>query len=264
MNKLLVVKIGGNIIDNAPALDSFLSKLAQIDTPKILVHGGGKLATDLSAKLNIPTQMVEGRRITDAETIKVVTMTYAGWVNKTIVAKLLAKGCTAIGLSGADAKLIPAVKRPVKDIDYGWVGDIESDKVNASFLKTLLVLGVTPVVAPISCDAEGNLLNVNADTVARTLAEAMGKDYEVTLAYCFEKNGLLMDVNDDDSVIQEITLVNAQELKASGIISDGMVPKIDNAFGAIANGVNTVVIGHANNIKQMANHEVGFGTFIKA
>ena len=248
MQKLLVVKVGGNIIDNAPALDSFLANLAAIDGHKILVHGGGKLATELSTQLNIPTQMVEGRRITDTETIKVVTMTYAGWVNKTIVAQLQAKDCTAIGLSGADAKLIPAVKRPVKDIDYGWVGDLEAKKVNATFLKTLLVSGVTPVVAPISCDAEGNLLNVNADTVARTLAEAMGKDYAVTLAYCFEKNGLLMDVNDDNSVIEEITLVNAKELKASGVISDGMVPKIDNAFGAIANGVNTVVIGHANNI----------------
>lgn len=264
MQKLLVVKIGGNIIDNAPALNSFLASLAAIDTPKILVHGGGKLATELSAKLNIPTQMVEGRRITDTETIKVVTMTYAGWVNKTIVAQLQAKGCTAIGLSGADAKLIPAVKRPVKDIDYGWVGDLEAKKVNVTFLKTLLASGVTPVVAPISCDTEGNLLNVNADTVASTLAEAMGKDYAVTLAYCFEKNGLLMDVNDNSSVIPEISLVNAQELKASGVISEGMVPKIDNAFGAIANGVNTVVIGHANNIVKMANHEVGFGTYIKA
>lgn len=263
MNKLLVVKIGGNIIDNAPALDAFLSKLASIDTPKILVHGGGKLATELSAKLNIPTQMVDGRRITDTETIKVVTMTYAGWVNKTIVAQLQAKDTNALGLSGADAKLIPAVKRPVKDIDYGWVGDIESNKVNAAFLKTLLVSGVTPIVAPISCDAEGHLLNINADTVARTLAEAMSADYEVTLAYCFEKNGLLMDVKDDDSVINEITLVNAQELKASGIISEGMVPKIDNAFGAIAHGVNTVVIGHANNIVEMAKHVAGFGTYIK-
>jgi acetylglutamate kinase len=264
MQKLLVVKVGGNIIDNAAALDSFLANLAAIEGSKILVHGGGKLATELSAKLNIPTQMVEGRRITDAETVKVVTMTYAGWVNKTIVAQLQAKGCNALGLSGADAKLIPAVKRPVKDVDYGWVGDIESDKVNAAFLKKMLVSGVTPIVAPISCDKEGHLLNINADTVARTLAEAMSADYEVTLAYCFEKNGLLMDVNDDDSVIPEISLVNAQELKASGVISEGMVPKIDNAFGAITNGVHTVVIGHANNIKHMANHKAGFGTYIKA
>jgi acetylglutamate kinase len=264
MQKLLVVKVGGNIIDNAAALDSFLANLAAIYGYKILVHGGGKLATDLSAKLGISTQMVDGRRITDAETVKVVTMTYAGWVNKTIVAQLQAKGCNALGLSGADAKLIPAVKRPVKDIDYGWVGDIESGKVNAVFLKTMLNSGVTPIVAPISCDNEGHLLNINADTVARTLAEAMSADFEVTLAYCFEKNGLLMDINDDNSVIGEIDLANVDTLKASGVINQGMVPKIDNALGAIANGVHTVVIGHAKNIKHISMHEAGLGTYIKA
>jgi acetylglutamate kinase len=263
MQKLLVVKIGGNIIDNAAALDSFLASLAAIEGNKILVHGGGKLATELSTKLGIPTQMVDGRRITDAETVKVVTMTYAGWVNKTIVALLQAKGCNALGLSGADAKLIPAVKRPVKDVDYGWVGDIESGKVNATFLKTMLISGITPIVAPISCDNEGHLLNINADTVARTLAEAMSADYEVTLAYCFEKNGILMDINDDDSVIREIDLANVEALKASGVINQGMVPKIDNALGAIANGVHTVVIGHAKNIKHIAKHEAGYGTYIK-
>lgn len=264
MQKLLVVKIGGNIIDNAEALDSFLASLAAIEGNKILVHGGGKLATELSAKLNIPTQMVDGRRITDAETVKVVTMTYAGWINKTIVAQLQAKGCNALGLSGADAKLIPAGKRPVKDVDYGWVGDLESRNVNAAFLKTMLASGITPIVAPISCDNEGHLLNINADTVARTLAEAMSADYEVTLAYCFEKKGLLMDINDDDSVIGEIDLANVEILKASGVINQGMVPKIDNALGAIANGVHTVVIGHAKNIKHIAMHEAGFGTYIKA
>lgn len=262
MQELLVVKIGGNIIDNAAALDAFLRDLASIQQPKILIHGGGKLATELSTRLGIETKMVDGRRITDTETVKVVTMTYAGWVNKTIVAKLQALGTNALGLSGVDAKVIPAVKRPVKDIDYGWVGDIVAKDVNAGFLNGVLQMQLTPVLAPISSDAEGNLLNINADTIARTVAEAMAGYYQTTLVYCFEKNGLLKDVNDDNSVIGLITTADADSLKATGVISAGMVPKVDNALGAISNGVSKVVIGHAKDIIKIADGIAGVGTQI--
>jgi len=262
MEELLVIKIGGNVIDDAEALDSFLQNLGSIRTPKILVHGGGKMATELSAKLGITTNLVEGRRITDAETIKVVTMTYAGWINKTIVAKLQAKDITAIGLSGADANLLPAVKRPVKDIDYGWVGDLDSSLINTGLINHLLTGGLMLVVAPISCDDDGNLLNINADTVARTLAEGMSEDFNTTLIYCFEKNGLLADVDNEQSVIAELNETKAALLKSTGAVSKGMVPKIDNALGAVKNGVSCVVIGHAAHIKQLAQKQKGYGTRI--
>ena len=249
-------------MDNAGALESFLSDFASIEHAKILVHGGGKLATELSAKLGITTQMIDGRRITDADTLQVVTMTYAGWVNKTIVAKLQSKNCNAIGLSGADAKLFLAIKRAVKDIDYGFVGDLNSVNVNVAFLSNLFANKATPVIAPISSDSNGQLLNVNADTVARTIAEAMARDFEVKLIYCFEKNGLLSDVNNDSSVITEINFETAEQLKNKGVITSGMLPKIDNALGAINNGVKEVIIGHAKNILQIAKGENGFGTRI--
>lgn len=264
MEELLVVKIGGNVIDNDTALDAFLRDFSSIEQPKILIHGGGKLATELSSQLGLETKMVEGRRITDSDTVKVVTMTYAGWVNKTIVAKLQAKGCTAMGLSGADARLLPAEKRPATTVDYGWVGNLDAAKVNTGFLKTLLALGMVPVVAPIACNSQGQLLNVNADTVASTIAEAMAHQYQTTLIYCFEKNGLLQDVNDDASVIDLITTANAEQLKATGIISAGMVPKVDNALGAVKNGVYKVVIGNAAHIAHIAAGHAGFGTQIKA
>lgn len=263
MKELLVIKIGGNIIDDERALSDFLADFASITIPKILIHGGGKLATELSNKLGIETRMVEGRRITDEETIKVVTMTYAGWINKSIVARLESQGLTAIGLSGADANLIPAVKRPVKDIDYGWVGDILTEKINSIFLSKLLTDGITPVIAPISSDGAGHLLNVNADTIAQSLAEAMSSLYDTRLVYCFEKKGLLSDVNDDSSVVTEVTQKDAETMKANGIIIKGMIPKIDNAFKAINNGVKTVVIGHAADIKQIAQKQKGYGTYIR-
>ena len=263
MKELLVIKIGGNIIDDEHALSAFLADLSSISTPKILIHGGGKLATELSSKLGIETKMVEGRRITDEETIKVVTMTYAGWINKNIVAQLQAQGLTAIGLSGADANLIPAIKRPVKDIDYGWVGDILTDKINTSFLSKLIDDGITPVIAPIASDGAGHLLNVNADTIAQSLAEALSSLYDTTLVYCFEKKGLLSDVNDESSVVTEVTQKDAEAMKANGIITKGMIPKIDNAFKAINNGVKTVVIGHAGDIKQIAQKQKGYGTYIR-
>jgi acetylglutamate kinase len=261
---LLIIKIGGNVIDNEPALNSFLADIAALPQKKILVHGGGKLATELSTKLGIQTTMVEGRRITGEETIKVVAMTYAGWINKSIVAKLQSKECNAMGFCGADAMIIPAVKRPVSDVDYGFVGDIIKDEIDYGLVDIFLQQSLTPVIAPLACDKQGNLLNVNADTIAQVMAEALSKSYDTTLIYCFEKNGLLRNVEDDKSVIAEINFENAEALKADGTITKGMIPKIDNAFAAIKNGVKTVIIGNASHIKQLASNEKGYGTRIQA
>jgi len=263
MEQLLVIKIGGNIIDDDAALKAFLNDFASIPAKKILVHGGGKVATELSGKLGVQTRMAEGRRITDEDTIRIVTMTYAGWINKSITSKLQSAGCNAIGLCGMDGMIIPAIKRPVKEIDYGWVGDIEADKVNAKFLSQLLESNFTPVIAPVTSNKEGNLLNVNADTIAQVLAQALSEFYNTTLIYCFEKKGLLMDVNDPASVIGEVNYTFAQDLKQRKIIADGMIPKIDNAFNAIQNGVQSVVIGHAKFIKNIASGEKGYGTYLK-
>jgi acetylglutamate kinase len=261
---LLIIKIGGNIIDDERALNSFLHDFAALPQQKILVHGGGKLATELSTKLGIETKILEGRRITDEETIKVVTMTYAGWINKTIVARLQSKQCNAIGLSGADANIIPAVRRPVRDIDYGLVGDILNKEIDKGLINILLQQQLTPVIAPLACDSAGNLLNINADTVAQALAEAMSANYDTTLIYCFEKNGLLRSVDDNNSVIPEINFASAETLKADGTISKGMIPKIDNAFAALKNGVNKVIIGNASHIRQLASTEKGYGTRIQS
>jgi acetylglutamate kinase len=261
---LLIIKIGGNVIDDESALNSFLDDFAALGQRKILVHGGGKLATELSQKLGIETKMVEGRRITDSDTIKVVTMTYAGWINKHIVAKLQTKQCNAMGFCGADARIIPAVKRPVCDIDYGWVGDILKDEIDFGLLDIFLQQSLTPVIAPLACDAQGNLLNVNADTIAQVLAEALSRSYHTTLIYCFEKTGVLRNIDDDNSVIGEINLEKAETLKADGTITLGMIPKIDNAFEAIKNGVNSVIIGNASHISQLAANEKGYGTRIQS
>lgn len=261
---LLIVKIGGNVIDNSEALQVFLSHFARLPHPKLLVHGGGKIATELSAKLGIETRMVDGRRITDDETLKVIAMTYAGWVNKSVTALLQKNNCNAIGLSGVDAQLIPAIKRSVKDVDYGWVGDVLKDKISVTFLKNIFEQNLTPVIAPVAGNNEGQLLNVNADTIAQSLAEALSAFFLVTLIYCFEKDGLLQNVNDDNSVISEINFDSAELLKAKGAITLGMLPKIDNAFSAIKNGVETVVIGNALHIHQLATKQKGYGTFIKA
>lgn len=262
MQELIVVKIGGNVIDDDKALHSFLHDFAAIGGHKILVHGGGKLATELSYKLGIETKMVEGRRITDEATIKIVTMTYAGYINKKIAAILQAKGCNAIGMSGVDARIIPAVKRPIREIDYGWVGDIKSEEVNSNFLHKILEAGITPVIAPIACDDEGHLLNINADTVAQSIATATSRQYNVRLVYCFEKIGVLTNVEDDNSVIAAITISDGDTLKVNGTISKGMIPKIDNACSAIKSGVKSVVIGHAAHISQIAKKEKGYGTTI--
>ncbi len=245
MEKLKIIKIGGGIIDDAPSLRQFLQLFAQLAGPKILVHGGGKGASEMLRALGIAPRLVSGRRITDAATLDIVTMFYAGKTNKAIVASLQQNGVNALGISGADGNVVQAVKRPVGDIDYGFVGDLTPAGVSADLLTGLLGLGLTPVLCPITHDGHGQLLNTNADTIAATVAVALGRQFAVDLHYCFEKNGVLRDLNDDDSVIPEINEANYKELKQAGVIADGMIPKLDNAFEALREGVAKVIIGHA-------------------
>ena len=243
-----VVKIGGNVIDDAAALERFLAKFAALEGPKMLIHGGGKLATRLSSQLGIETQMIDGRRVTDRDTLDVVTMVYAGLVNKQIVARLCALGCKAIGLSGADANVIPAERRAPKPIDYGYVGDIVPERMNIPFLASLVEQGIVPVFCAITHDEQGSLLNSNADSVASAVAVAASKVQPTSLIFCLEKNGVLTDVNDDNSVIPTITRESFATLRADGTVNKGMLPKIEGAFRAIDGGVSCVVIKHADNL----------------
>ena len=259
MQPLIITKIGGNLIDDEKKLNQFLADFAQINTPKILVHGGGKIATEVAASLGIDAKMVDGRRITDAEMLKVVTMVYGGLVSKNIVSKLQASGCNAIGLTGADSNIIEAHKRPVKTIDYGFAGDI--DRVNPSFLKMCLESKITPVCAPLTHDGKGHMLNTNADTIASALAIALSKDFAVKLLYCFELNGVLKSIDDPASIIPEITLSSYKSLKQQGIISKGMIPKLDNAFDAINAGVQAVHICNGKDILKISSGEAA-GTLL--
>ena len=245
---LKVIKIGGNVIDNPAMLDSFLQDFASLEGPKILVQGGGKKATELSQKMGFTPQMVDGRRITTDQDIEMVTMVYAGLINKTVVAKLQNLSCNAIGLSGTDGNTILACKRPVKTIDYGWVGDIE--KVNAEFLKSLIDQGITPVLCAITHDGAGHLLNTNADTIASEVAIAMSALYDTQLIYCFEKQGVLTDVNDEDSVILKLNESYYSSLKAEQAIHSGMIPKLDNCFSALKQKVTMVIIGSPKVLKK--------------
>ncbi len=240
--RLKVVKIGGHVVDSVEGLDKLLDEFAALEGNKILVHGGGKIATKISAALGIEAKMIEGRRVTDAATVEVVTMVYAGGINKNIVAKLQKRGVAAWGICGADAHLIPANKRPVKQIDYGFVGDVLTDQINCKAFDMLLGAGYSVVVAPITMDMSGQLLNTNADTIAQSVAVAMSSLYEVELVYLFEKPGVLADISDESSVIKLISHDNYAELKESGKIFDGMIPKIDNALHAVDNGVKAVRI----------------------
>lgn len=242
MKTLKVIKIGGKIIDNEVSLLSFLKDFSRLNGPKVLVHGGGKLASDLSKKMNIPVQMIEGRRVTNLETLDIITMVYAGKINKYIVAKLQSFGCNSIGFSGADGNTIIANKRPEHPIDYGFVGDIVKVDINAP--KILINNNITNIFSAISHDEKGQLLNTNADTIASELAIAFSNDYEVELYYCFEKKGVLMHRNDENSVIKKITKKTYAELKASNIINEGMIPKLDNCFYALDRKVSSVFIGH--------------------
>ena len=243
---LTIVKVGGNIIDDDVKLKIFLSAFAAIKGLKILVHGGGKLATQLANDMQIPQQMIDGRRITDEATLKIVTMVYAGWINKNIVASLNALNNPAIGLTGADGNCILAHKRKHEQIDFGFVGDI--DRVNTSVFIQLLDQSLSIVVAPITQDQQGQLLNTNADTIAQEIAKTLSETYDVSLIYSFEKKGVLSDINDENSVIYKLDLDTYQSLKNQRLIFAGMIPKLDNAFAAVAAGVNRVVIGEGTSL----------------
>ena len=260
MNKLFIIKIGGNVLDNPKALDKFLQDFASIKEPKILIHGGGKIATKLGEQLGIEANYVNGRRITDSKTLDLVTMVYGGLVNKQIVASLQKIGCNAFGITGADGNMIKAVKRPVKDIDYGFVGDIKPDSVNSSLLYFLLKQNTVPVFAPLT-HSEGSMLNTNADTIASVLAVAMAKHFDVRLIFCFEKKGVLRDVNNTDSVIRHLPKNLYQDLLTKNAFADGILPKLENAYAAIGAGVKEVLIGEAGDLVKNTGQETE-GTLI--
>lgn len=257
MEPLYIIKIGGNIIDDPSKLSLFIDRFAGVEGKKILVHGGGKLATDLAGQLGIQQQMIDGRRVTDIETLKIVTMVYAGYINKNIVARLQAYGCNAIGLTGADANLLQATKRDHPTIDYGYVGDVKSSLFTVYRWAVFLNNSFTPVIAPITHNGRGQLLNTNADTIAQEIAKGLSKAYEVQLIYSFEKKGVLLDVKDDDSVISRINPASYSELKEKGLIFAGMLPKLDNAFEALNNGVKKVIIGKAEELDELINGSAG-------
>lgn len=256
MKAVTVVKIGGNVIDDPAALRGFLRRFAALEGPRILIHGGGKAATRVAGRLELPTQMIDGRRVTDKGTLDVVTMVYAGLVNKNIVAELQAAGCNAIGLSGADAGLIRARRRPPEPVDFGFVGDIE--EVDAGMLGRLLETGLTPVFCAITHDGHGTLLNTNADSVASAVALGAAKLAPTDLIYCFEKRGVLRDVEDENSAIPEITAATYAALRAEGAVSKGMIPKIENALQAVAAGLRSVAIRHADDLSNPSS-----GTIIR-
>ena len=275
-----IVKIGGNVVDNPELLQEFVRDFAAMPGMKALIHGGGVMASQMQKSMGMTPVMVEGRRVTDEATLKVVTMVYAGWCNKNITALLQAEGCNAIGLSGADGNAIKARKRPPvhveslgEDVDYGFVGDVTGESVNAGFIYSLMERGIVPVFNAINHDGEGNLLNTNADTIASSVAIAMANykyrsprevccrceecthcsddgrlTHETELIYCFEKDGVLYDKDDDGSVIPEIDRERFAELKAEGRVADGMIPKLANSFKAIDSGVARVIIKHARNL----------------
>jgi acetylglutamate kinase len=246
---LRVIKIGGNVIDDEVKLSLFLKTFASVKGKKILVHGGGKLATRLAEQMGVQQQMVDGRRITDAETLKIVTMVYAGYINKNIVAQLQAFSCNAIGVTGADGNIIAAHKRVSAERDYGFVGDV--DNVNSTFIQNILEQDVSVVFAPITHDNKGQLLNTNADTIAQEVAKALSKLYDVELIYTFEKKGVLQDVNDADSLIKRLDPTSYQRYRDKGVINAGMIPKLDNAFAALDAGVKKVVIGSSDELNEM-------------
>ena len=255
MELLTIVKVGGGILEDTESLDAFLKDFSLIAGRKVLVHGGGRSATKLAERLGVESKMINGRRITDAETLKIITMVYGGLINKNVVAKLQALKLDAVGMTGADKNIILSQKRPVKEVDYGYVGDVK--EVNANALFDLLSQGISPVLAPITHDGKGNLLNTNADTIAGETAKALAYNHQVRLIYCFEKPGVLMDEKDDTSIIPNLNQELYKEYKEQGIITGGMIPKIDNAFDALSAGVKEVIITQAKAIN------TGKGTFIR-
>lgn len=246
MEKLTLIKVGGKIVEEPDTLQQLLRDFSSIEGHKVLVHGGGRSATKIASQLGIESQMVNGRRITDAEMQKVVTMVYGGLVNKNIVAGLQSLQVNALGLTGADMNIMRSDKRPVKDVDYGFVGDVK--EVNADVLASLIQQGIVPVLAPLTHDKQGHMLNTNADTIAGEAAKALAKYFDVTLMFCFEKKGVLLNEDDDESVIPEIDRASFQKYVAEGIIQGGMIPKLENAFQAIDAGVKEVIITQASEI----------------
>lgn len=243
---LTIIKVGGKIVENSESLNSLLKDFAAVEGKKLLVHGGGRSATQMAARLGVETKMVDGRRITDEAMLEVVTMVYGGLVNKRIVAGLQALGIDAVGLTGADMNIVLSDKRKVSAVDYGWVGDVK--RVNAEAVATLIESGCCPVVAPLTHDGCGHMLNTNADTMAGEMAKAMEAHYDVTLMFCFEKPGVLADENDDSSLIPTITPAVLDDLKRRGVVSGGMIPKLDNAIACVSAGVESVVITQADRI----------------
>lgn len=260
MNRLYIIKIGGNVLDKPEALDTFLKDFASIQAPKILIHGGGKIATKLGEQLGIVSNYHKGRRITDEPTLNLVTMVYGGLVNKQIVSQLQSLGCNAMGLTGADGNLIKAVKRPVKEVDFGFVGDITAQSVNSTLLYFLLKQNVIPVFASLT-HADGVMLNTNADTIASVLAISLSKHFDVRLIFCFEKKGVLKDVQDENSVIRQLDEQKYNELLNAGSFADGILPKLENAFSAIHSGVQEVLIGDATHLTRNTGQETE-GTLI--
>lgn len=255
-DRLTIVKVGGKIVEEPDTLATLLRDFASIDGFKLLVHGGGRSATKVAASLGVETKMIDGRRVTDAEMLQVVTMVYGGLVNKNIVAGLQGLGVDALGMTGADMNIIRSDRRPVKIVDYGFVGDVK--EVNGEALASLIRSGVVPVIAPLTHDGKGSLLNTNADTMAGETAKGLAEYFDVHLVFCFEKNGVLRDENDDDSVIPEIDRASYVQLKEQGIVSGGMIPKLDNAFDAIESGVAEVIITKASSIDNLS-----LGTHLK-
>lgn len=256
MDKLTIIKVGGKIVEEEETLQSLLDRFASLPGHKMLVHGGGRSATRLATRLGIESRMVEGRRITDAETLSVVTMVYGGLVNKNIVAGLQARGVNALGLTGADMNAIRSEKRPVKEVDYGFVGDVK--QVNADLIADLIAKGIVPVMAPLTHDGQGHLLNTNADTIAGETAKALAHHFEVTLIFCFEKRGVLHDEHDDNSVIPTIDRCLFTQLTAEGVIQGGMIPKVENSLQAVEAGVSQVIITQADCLGQ-----AGEGTIVR-
>lgn len=246
MDRLTIIKVGGKVVEESDSLNALLDELKKISGNKLLVHGGGRTATVIAERLGIETHMVDGRRITDEATLEVAIMVYGGLVNKKIVAALQARGMNALGLTGADFNLIKAHKRPVKDVDYGFVGDI--DDVNVSELRLLINENVVPVIAPLTHDSKGQLFNTNADTIASELATELSNYFKVYLFYCFEKKGVLLDQEDESSVIYDLSLNLFNEYKSTRVISSGMIPKLENGFRAKMKGVQEVLITNPENI----------------
>lgn len=246
MEKLTLIKVGGKIVEEEQSLKQLLKDFSNIEGYKVLVHGGGRSATKLAERLGIESRMVNGRRVTDKDTLEVVTMVYGGLVNKNIVAGLQALGVNALGLTGTDLNLIRSDKRPVKDVDYGYVGDVK--EVNTEILAMLISQGIVPILAPLTHDKLGNILNTNADTIAGETAKALAKVFDVSLVYCFEKKGVLMNENDEDSVIPEINKAEFARLTEEKVVQGGMIPKLENAFACIENGVKEVIITSATEI----------------